>query len=69
MTSTTEVVIAALFLNARLAILLRITLIKMGQSEPATKIRLINNNTADSFVKSTIKQNETKQNKSSGNAI
>ena len=59
MASAAEAEIAALFLNARLAIPLRTALIKMGHPQPATKIKT-DNNTADGFVNGTIKQNKTK---------
>ena len=60
MASAAEAEIAALFLNARLAIPLRTALIEMGHPQPATRIKT-DNNTADGFVNSTIKQNKTKQ--------
>ena len=60
MASAAEAEIAALFLNARLAIPLRTALIEMGHPQPATRIKT-DNNTADGFVNGTIKQNKTKQ--------
>lgn len=60
MASAAEVEIAALFLNARIAIPLCTALIEMGHLPPATKIKT-DNNTADRFVNGTIKQNKTKQ--------
>ena len=57
--SAAKAEITVLFLNARLAIPLRIALIKMGHPQPATKIKT-DNNTADGFVNGTIEQNKTK---------
>ena len=59
MASAAEAEIAALFLNARLAIPLRTALIEMGHPQPATRIKT-DNNTADGFVNGTRKQNKTK---------
>ena len=60
MASAAKAEIAALFLNARLAIPLRTALIEIGHPQPATKIRT-DNNTADGFVNGTIKQNKIEQ--------
>ena len=59
MASAAEAEIAALFLNAKLAIPLLTTLIKMGHPQPATKIKT-GNDTADGFVNGT-KQNKNKK--------
>ena len=68
MASAAEAEIAALFLNARLAIPLCVALDEMGHPQPPTKIKT-DNNTADGFANNTIKQNKTKQNKSCRNTI
>ena len=60
MASVVEAEIAALFLNSRMAIILRTALIEMGHPQSTTKIKT-DNNTADGFVNGTIKQNKTKQ--------
>ena len=60
MASAAKAEIAALFLNARLAIPLHIALVKMGHPQPATRIKT-NNNTADGFINGTINQNKTKR--------
>ena len=60
MASVAEAEIAALFLNARMAIPLCIVLVKMGHPQPATRIKK-DNNIAVGFVNDTIKQNKTKQ--------
>ena len=59
MASAAEAEIAALFMNAKLAIPIRQALIEMGQPQPATKIKT-DNSTADGFVNDTIKQNRSK---------
>ena len=59
MASEAESEIAAIFLNACLAILLRIVLIEMRHPQPQTKMK-IDNNTASGFANNTIKQNKTK---------
>ena len=59
MASAAKVEIAALFLNTRRAILLRIPLVEMGHPQPATRIK-VDSNTADGFVNGTIKQNKKK---------
>ena len=51
--------IAALFMNAKLAVQIQQALIKMEHPQPVTKIKT-NNSTADGFVNNTIKQNRSK---------
>ena len=59
MASAAESEIAALFLNARLAIPLRNALREMGHPQPPTRMKT-DNNTASGFANNTIKQNKTK---------
>ena len=59
MSSAAEAEIAALFMNAKLAVPIRQALIEMGHPQPATKIKT-DNSTADDFVNDTIKQNRSK---------
>ena len=61
MVSAAKAAIAALFLNPRMTIPLRIALlIKMGHPQLATKINT-DSNKANRFVNGKIKQNKTKQ--------
>ena len=53
--------IVTLFLNAQLAISLRIALTKMGHPQLATNIKT-DNNTVDRFLNGTIKQNKRSKN-------
>ena len=59
MASAAEAEIAALFLNARLALPIRTALIELGHPQPPTKLKT-DNNTASGFANGTIKQNKTK---------
>ena len=59
MSSAAEAEIAALFLNAKLAIPLRQALIDMGFPQPKTKIKT-DNSTAEGIVNDKIKQNRSK---------
>ena len=53
MALTAKAEIATLFMNAKLAVLIRQALNEMGHPQPATKIKT-NNSTADGFVNDTI---------------
>ena len=59
MASAAEAEVAALFLNARFSIPLRLTLIELGHPQPPTPIRT-DNSTADGIANGTIKQKKTK---------
>ena len=57
--SASEAEIAALFINARAALPLRIALEELGHMQPATKL-ITDNSTADGILNGTIKQNRSK---------
>ena len=59
MASAAKAEIAALFMNAKLAVPIQQALIEMGHPQPATKLET-DNSTADGFVNDTIKQNRSK---------
>ena len=59
MASAAEAEIAALFMNAKLAVPLRQALIEMGHLKPATKIKT-DNSTAEGIINGTITQNRSK---------
>ena len=59
MSSAAEAEIAALFMNAKLAVPLRQALIEMGHPQPATKIKT-DNSTANGIINGTITQNRSK---------
>lgn len=57
--SASEAEIAALFINARAALPLRVALEEMGHKQPATKL-ITDNSTADGILNGKIKQNRSK---------
>jgi hypothetical protein len=57
--SASEAEIAALFINARAALPLRVALEEMGHRQPATKL-ITDNSTADGILNGKIKQNQSK---------
>jgi len=57
--SVAEAEIAALFMNARAALPLRVTLEEMGHPQPATAMKT-DNATADGIINGTVKQNRSK---------
>ena len=59
MASAAEAEVAALYMNARLAVSIRIALIELGHPQPATKIKT-DNTTADGIINGTIKQHRSK---------
>ena len=59
MSSAAEAEIAALFMNAKLAVPLRQALVEMGHLQPATKIKT-DNSTANGIINGTITQNRSK---------
>jgi hypothetical protein len=54
-----EAEIAALFINARAALPLRVAMEEMGHRQPATKL-ITDNSTADGILNGKIKQNQSK---------
>ena len=57
--SASEAELAALFMNARLALPLRVTLEELGHKQPATRLKT-DNSTANGIINGTIKQNRSK---------
>ena len=59
MSSAAEAEVAALYMNAKLAVSIRQALIEMGHPQPPTKIKT-DNSTANGIINDTIKQNRSK---------